>query len=187
MVLENFVQNLETWGVADIILPFLLIFTIIFAIMQKAKILGDDKKNMNVIIALIIGLLVVIPHITGSYPPGGDVVDIMNQALPNISIILVAIIALFLLLGLFGFEFADKMSGLVGAFSVIAVLYVFGAAAGWWGSWDWLLITFGEDVITLVVIILVFAVLIWYITNDDSKKTAGEGMLKGWSDMFKKR
>ena len=37
----------ETYGVMDFLLPFLLVFTIIYAVMQKTKILGD-KKNFNV-------------------------------------------------------------------------------------------------------------------------------------------
>ena len=65
--LENFVRALDGWGLTDVMLPFLLIFTLVFAIMQKTKILGEDKKNFNVIIALVMALLVVIPHITSSY------------------------------------------------------------------------------------------------------------------------
>ena len=186
MAFEDIIFTLEAWGVADVLLPFLLIFTIVFAILQKAKILGDDKKNMNIIIALIIGLSVVIPHITGTYPPGADVVDIMNQALPNISIVLVAVIALLLLMGIFGFEMSKSISGGVVAFAIIVVLYVFGAAAGWWGDWNWITNYFGEDAITIIVIILVFAVLIWYITKDDKSETAGKGLFKSLEDMFKK-
>ena len=38
---------LERWGVVDVLLPFLLIFTIIFADMEKSKILGEEKRNLN--------------------------------------------------------------------------------------------------------------------------------------------
>ena len=102
--LQDFVMILESWGLTDVMLPFLLIFVIIFAVLQKARILGEDKKKFNVIIALVMGLLVVIPHVLNYYPPNGDPVDIMNQALPQVSLIAVAVIMLLILIGLFGGE-----------------------------------------------------------------------------------
>ena len=90
----------ETYGVIDFLLPFILVFTIIFAVMQKTKILGD-KKNFNVIIALVLALIFVVPHITGSYPLGYDPVQVMNESLPSISLVSVAAIMLLLLMGIF--------------------------------------------------------------------------------------
>ena len=49
MELRGFIQTLESWGLTDVLLPFLLVFTIIFAILQKSNILGEGKKNFNVI------------------------------------------------------------------------------------------------------------------------------------------
>ena len=37
--------------------PFLLIFFILFAILEKGKILGDDKKQLNAVLAFVIGLI----------------------------------------------------------------------------------------------------------------------------------
>ena len=37
--------------------PFLLIFFIVFAILEKTKILGDDKKQLNAVLAFVIGLI----------------------------------------------------------------------------------------------------------------------------------
>ena len=46
------------------IYPFLLIFFIVFAILEKSKLLGDDKKQVNAFVALVIGLIFV----SVSYP-----------------------------------------------------------------------------------------------------------------------
>lgn len=187
MALEDVILNLESWGVVDVLLPFLLVFTIIFAILQKSKILGQDRKNMNIIIAVVMGLLVVIPHITGSYPAGADVVDIMNAALPNISLVLVAIVALLLLLGIFGAELSGKVSGGIVAAAIIGVLYIFGAAAGWWGDWDWVVGVFGEDAIAVAIIIVVFAAIIWYITKEEGSEVPGRNLFRGLEDLFKRK
>ena len=37
--------------------PFLLIFFIVFAILEKTKILGEDKKQLNAVLAFVIGLI----------------------------------------------------------------------------------------------------------------------------------
>ncbi|MEM0465420.1 MAG: hypothetical protein QXW97_01815 [Candidatus Pacearchaeota archaeon] len=40
-------------------LPFALIFTLIFAILQKTKLLGEGKKQIDAIVGLIVGLVLV--------------------------------------------------------------------------------------------------------------------------------
>lgn len=37
--------------------PFLLIFFIVFAILEKTKVLGDDKKQLNALVAFVMGLI----------------------------------------------------------------------------------------------------------------------------------
>ncbi len=166
-------QVLYDYGV----LVFLLVFTIVFAVLQKSEILGREKKNFNVIIAVIMGLLVVVPHITGNYPAGADVVDIVNQALPNISLVAIAAIALLLLVGLFGGEgqwMGASLSGWMAIFAFIFVIGVFGSAAGIFGGWN-LGNYFDEDTILIIVIVAVFAVIVWYIVREPGK---GESLAK---------
>ncbi|MEK6859704.1 MAG: hypothetical protein AABX54_02715 [Nanoarchaeota archaeon] len=43
----------------DYLLPFVLVFTLIFAILQKTKLLGDEAKRANAIIGLVVGLLLI--------------------------------------------------------------------------------------------------------------------------------
>jgi hypothetical protein len=42
-----------------LILPFVLVFTLLFAILQKTKVLGDGKKQIDAIISLVIGLILI--------------------------------------------------------------------------------------------------------------------------------
>ena len=37
--------------------PFLLIFFIVFAVLEKTKLLGEDKKQLNALISFVIGLI----------------------------------------------------------------------------------------------------------------------------------
>lgn len=187
--MSNVIQNLEWWvGLTDVLLPFLLIFTIIFAIMQKFKFLGEGRKNFNIMVALIIGLLVVIPHLNGTYPTDKDVVNIINQAIPNISILLVAIIMLLLLVGIWGVEInwaGSSLPGVLAFLSFLAVVLIFSSAVwpNWqWPNWLWWL----RDTATqsTIIVILVFAILIWFITKEPSK-TDQSGLVKNFFSSFR--
>lgn len=180
-ILQNFMETAEGWGLTDVLLPFLLIFIIVFAIMQKTRILGENKKNLNVAFAVILGLLVVIPHVTRSYPAGLDVVVIINSALPTVSIILVAVVMLLILIGLFGGEvhlLGVALSNWITFLSIIVIAWVFFGAAYGWRSWDWLKSVFSSEAMALIVIILVFGIIIAFISGGDEdrekRKSASE-------------
>lgn len=174
----DFIYRLQYFGVADVLLPFILIFTIVFAILQKTEILGKVKdssgqptgvKRYNVIVALVLGFGVVIPHVLGWYPPNADVVNIINAALPNVSIILVALLAVFLIIGLMGgtASWAGSATGWVALIAFLVVAFIFGNAAGWfnyWPSWLWWLRD--PDTQAMIIIFAVFAIIIWYIAKE---------------------
>jgi hypothetical protein len=185
--LGGFMQALDSWGVLDVMLPFLLIFTLVFAILQKTKILGDDKKNFNVIIALVMALTLIIPHVTGKYPLSYDPVNIINGFLPGISLLIVAIVMLFVLIGLWGGEatwIGGSPSAIIAILAAIGIIWIFGAAADWWNGWNWFTNFFGEDAVALIVIILVFGIIIWFITKSD-KQSVGASLFSQIGDIFK--
>jgi hypothetical protein len=180
-VLAQGIYKLQEIGIMDVILPFILVFTIVFAILQKTKILGHEdgeakkpKKNFNAAIALVMALAVVVPHITGSYPTeGSDVVNIINSALPNISVVLIAVVMMLLMIGVFGGEvniFKSGLSGYAVAFAIAATIFIFGTAAYWWELPQWASFLLDSDTQALVVILLVFGALIMFITADDTPK-----------------
>ncbi|MFH1916087.1 MAG: hypothetical protein ABIJ21_02380 [Nanoarchaeota archaeon] len=187
---ENFMVYLDQIGVADVLLPFILIFTIIFAILQKTKIFGETKdgkahRNFDTVVALVMGLAVVIPHVMGRYPPGADIVEIMNNALPNISLIIVAILMLLLIIGIFGHDINLAGSPIGGWFVILAILivgFIFGRAAGWFQGPGWLGFLDDPETQTLVVIILVFGIIVWFVTKDDTPKDKEQGL----ADNFRK-
>ena len=182
MVLQDFLYYFQNYGVMDIILPFILVFTIVFAVMQKSKILGD-KKNFNVIIALVLGLLFIAPHINGTYPLGYDPVQIMNNSLPSISLVSIAAIMLLLLLGIFGKTFSQKAAPIIAIISVGFVLYIFGASLSLWqGPYD-VFYWWTPQVTELLVVILVFGLIIWFITKENKGEGVSGGFKKLWDGL----
>ncbi len=174
-IMQQVFNDLNSWGFTDLVLPFLLIFTILYAILSKSSLLGDGKKNMNTVVSLIFSLIVVVPHVTNSYPTAFDPVDIINKALPQVSVLVVAIIMLLILIGLFGQEkvfLGMSMPGWVALASLVAIIIIFTGSAGIAGSsiTDWLSTTFGSDITAVVVMILVFGIIIAFITGGEGKK-----------------
>lgn len=171
--LEEFLRILESWGLSDALLPFLLIFVIIFAILQKTRILGENQRRFNTIVSLVIALLVVIPHVLGIYPNDADVVRIMNEAIPQVSLIVIAIVMLLILVGILGGErnwMGGSLSGWIAIIAFLAVTWIFVGAWLGWSTWYWLEQFFGGDTVAVVVMVLVFAIIVWWITKGDAGK-----------------
>lgn len=94
------IDLLNKIGVYDVILPFLLVFTIIFAILEKTKILGVEKiggeavgkKNLNAMVAVGIAFLVVAST---------KLVAVINSALANIVLLILLGVSFLLMVGVF--------------------------------------------------------------------------------------
>lgn len=181
-------QSLAEMGVFDIILPFILIFTIVFAVLQKTKILGEKAKNFNMVIALVMGMSVVVPHVlwggcydgTCSTLSNGlpDIVNIINMALPNVSVVIVAILMVLLIFGIWGSKVklgSNSLSGIIALVAFASVVFIFGSAAGWWHLPNFLIALENDpDTMALVITILVFAIIIWFITKSDEREEKKE-------------
>jgi len=87
---------LQNWVFSKFLLPFLLVFFIVFAILEKTKIFGEGKKQINALVAFVIGLIFV-----GAVYP--------KLVVGNMILFLtVAIVCLFVILLIWGFIFGDE-------------------------------------------------------------------------------
>lgn len=114
---------------ANIILPFLLIFAIVFALLQKTKILGENKA-VDVIVALAVGLIFVgVPAAAG----------VTLKFIPIIAVILVIILGLLLTFGFLGigkteeggFQLPTWVKVIVGIILSISLIVTIFWAIGW--------------------------------------------------------
>lgn len=77
----------------QVILPFVLVFTLIYAILEKSKILGEDKHQINSIISLVLGLILIgVPSAMG----------VITDIVPIIAVLAVIILVFMLILGFVG-------------------------------------------------------------------------------------
>jgi small-conductance mechanosensitive channel len=172
-------------GVYDIILPFLLVFTIIFAMLEKTKILGhekgkDDKeytkKNLNAMVAFVAGFFVVA---------SAQLVAIINKTLSQVFILLLIIVCFLMLAGAFhaqskdGFFLNKKDHPFYyNAFMVIvfvSIIMIFLNAAGWLDVvFEFLTRNWNTSYVAAVIFVLVMAGIIWWITKDQATDTAAK-------------
>jgi len=138
------------------ILPFLLIFTIVFAVLQKAKIFGDNKKQIDAIVALVVGLLAI----SFRYAVG-----IIVELIPFLAVSLVIIVVLMILLGAFHKEGELELPkgikwGLI-VLSIIALVIAILLITGFWSTaYDFIVIEGGSGLVTNVIFLIIAAIAI---------------------------
>ena len=94
------ISFLQSFGFYDIVLPFLLVFTIVFAVLEKTKIFGTEtingvkytKKNINSIISFVVAFLVVAST---------RLVAAINEIMANVVLLVILSISFLLLIGSF--------------------------------------------------------------------------------------
>ena len=141
---SDIVLAIERLGVTEVVLPFLLVYVAAFVSLSKVKVFSfghDDNaehknnKKFSSLVAFVVALMVIISHETQTLPGGIDVVDIINETVPQIGLLLVAGLAVFMVVGLFWnkFEIEDLNLGIVlGGIGLIFVVIIFGSALDFW-------------------------------------------------------
>lgn len=144
----------------EVVLPFVFVFVVIFAILQKTQLLGKDKAQVDSMVGLVVGLILI-----GFPQPRDILVGIMPWLAVGVAVILVFFI-------LYGFVVGDLTQstaiapwlkntflGLAALFTVGVVLFVSGAG-------KLLLSSFGDsgeiwmNAVMIIIIVAVVAVAI---------------------------
>lgn len=141
MVEETIFRGVITFlgkiGVYDIILPFLLIFTIMFAILEKTKILGVEKiegreitkKNLNAMVSFVVSFLVIAST---------KLVAVINQTMAHVVLLLILAISFLLLVGVFFGSKEFTLESYPGWTKFFMVLMFIGIILIFLNALDWL-------------------------------------------------
>lgn len=171
-------------GIYDVVLPFLLVFTIVYAILEKTKVLGTEeikgvkytRKNLNAMTAFAISFLVVA---------SSKLVAIIANVSSQMVVLLLASVFFLLLVGTFYKEGEDVAleGGWRTFFMVImfvGLLVIFLEAIPTksgqpWLEWFWnyLVTHWSSTGVGSVLLIIFIVIFIWWI-----QKPSGEGGVK---------
>ncbi len=171
---------LNKLGVYDVILPFLLVFTIIFAILEKTKIFGVDKidgkdlpkKNINAMVAFVIAFLVIAST---------RLVGVINEVMANVVLLIILGVCFLLLVAVFfGDKEFDSMKELPVLTQILIWIMVIGLVVIFLNSLGWLQYLFDlfENVnadwaasLIFIVIIIGFIAWVTHTPKGESKKS----------------
>lgn len=182
-------------GVYDVILPFLLIFTILFAILERTKVLGTEKigeehytrKNLNAMVAFIVAFLVVA---------SSRLVAIINEALANVMLLLLLVIFFVLLVGVFYEEGSGVMIEKTWKWIFSIVMFLGISAIFLWAIkinsnasgcreypagecpwlaffWGWLIDHWNTEAVASIILIIVIIIFMYIITYERKPQSTG--------------
>jgi hypothetical protein len=166
--LETLIRN----GLVEL-LVFTLVFAVVFGVLESIELFGDGSKRFNVLIALAIGGLTIIPSII---TPGGryDVVAVIKNALPQTMLILVLVLCVIIILGLFGITNSilgenSWMKPVIALILTGVVIYIFTGASGrYWRLPYWMT----PDLIAVAVALIVFGLVVFFVMKEDPQKAS---------------
>ncbi len=148
----------EQIGIFSHVLPFLLIFALVFGILTKVK-LFKENKAINAIIALVVGLMAI---------QFGFVSVFFANIFPRVGVALIAILAFFIVIGLFTDETHPTINWiLLGISAVVFVIVIVqtGGALGYsWSAW------WSESWPTVMIVGIVIALVVAVIASTAAKK-----------------
>ena len=173
-------------GIYDVILPFLLVFTIVFAVLEKTKLFGTEKvgdreypkKNLNSMVAFVAAFLVVAST---------RLVAAINESVANVVLLLLLSICFLLLIGSF-YKEGEPMS-LEGKWRSLFMIIMFvGVALIFLQSikidnrgivqyvYEYMLVNWQSNFTAWVIfIIFIVGFIIWVTASQGPPPTTGSG------------
>lgn len=172
-------QFLDKLGIYDVVLPFILVFTVVFAILEKSKVFGTieidgvdyPQKNLNSLFAFVTAFLVVAST---------RIVRAINEALANVVLVLLMAVAFLLLAGTFHtgkeeFKLEGMYKGLFVGIMFASVILIFLHAIKtkdgkpWlFVGWEFIVNNYHEGAVSALLLTLALIGFMMYITKDPS-------------------
>jgi hypothetical protein len=170
----------QDMGVYDVVLPFLLVFTIVYALLEKTKVLGTEKfgdkdlpkRNINSMAAFVIAFFVVA---------SAQLVAIINEVAGNVVLLLLLITFFMLLVGTME---RDSKEGfhLTGGFKTafmwimfLGVILIFLNAFGWLDElWVYLVFNWDSSFVGMILLLAGIIGLMAYVMHTPKEEHAKE-------------
>ncbi|HLD12325.1 MAG TPA: hypothetical protein VJB87_01895 [Candidatus Nanoarchaeia archaeon] len=179
------IQSLEDIGFFRYVAPFLVVFTITFALLEKAQLFGSGSKKFNTVIALGMGLLFLRQE---------RLLDMFGGFTSNIAFIIIPLLFILLILAIFGGPHQPwrGMMLVVGFFVAIAAVII--ALISFEGGG---ISTFGEgyslkdtllnwigiestgysagNVVWYIIVLAIIGLLLWWFFRDPNRGATALG------------
>ena len=179
------IEFLDRLGVYEVLLPFLLIFTLVYAILEKTKVFGTEKvggeqvskKNLNSMFAFVTAFLVVA---------SSRLVAAVNEAVANMTILLLLGVTFLLLVGVFHtgedeYKLGKPFKTIFMWLMFVGILAIFLHAlktqdgTPWlFFAWGWLVRNFDTGAVGALVLTILLVVMMGWIVGDQKGEAKAE-------------
>ncbi len=205
------IRNLNELGIREVFLPFVLIFTVLFTLLDKTHIFiritandpdkerkTKDNRKFSAIIALAISLTAVFMHVRGTTIAGIDIINFINSAVPGITGLIVVVFGVFIVLALVApsnFLDTGRLDMPISVILIVAAIAIYIYAVSIHGPFSssisvpfvgtWLE---NESFRSLAISLLVFGGIVFYIIKGKTEPDPNKDSI--WSkigDALKKR
>ena len=180
---RSVIEFFEEVGLYDVVLPFLLVFTIVFAILEKTRVFGTEKidgneyskKNLNAVAAFVIGFFVIA---------SSKLVEIITTVSSYTVLLLLLSVLFLLLVGSFmkegeGGFLKGNWNYFFMILMFVGIVLIFIYALGWWDQvWDFFRFQTGGEVVGSIILLVIIVLFIWYITKSEPHKVGKKEELK---------
>ena len=175
-VLGGTIVFLNDLGIYDVILPFLLVFTIVFAILEKTKIFGVEKidgqevtrKNMNAMTAFVLGFFVVA---------SSKLVSLIHTVASQAFLLILLVVLFLIFAGVMKkegeFELEPGWRTAFMSVMAIALVLIFLNSLGWLQiGYEFITKYWNTNAVSaIILLILVVIFMVWISSDPKSKST----------------
>jgi mannitol-specific phosphotransferase system IIBC component len=178
------IEFFDKIGIYDVVLPFLLVFTIVFAILEKTKVFGTEtvedkeitKKNLNSMAAFVMAFLVVA---------SSKLVETITEVSSQVVVLLLLSVFFLLLVGSFFKQDELPVFLKEGGWRTLFMLIMFVGIVGVflaaienddgdsWLEWGWEQVTnnFDSTAVASIILIIVIIVFMVYVVKGESSSS----------------
>ena len=175
-VFRGIIEFFNEIGIYDVVLPFLLVFTVVFAILEKTMILGYEKvgsdkypkKNLNAMVAFVLAFLVVAST---------QLVAAINESMASIVLLLLLSVGFMLLVGSFysqnefSLQNDNVWKNIFTIIMFVGIVLIFLNSVGWLeASWDYVADHWNDTAVASIFLLLIVGGIVAIITRDGKPK-----------------
>lgn len=182
-VLGNVLDFFARIGIYDVVLPFILVFTIVYAIMERTRVFGTEKidgkeytkRNLNAMTAFVIGFLVIA---------SSRLVETITSVSSNVVVLLMLGVFFLMLIGSFYAQGEIGEKGVSGwiktvfiIIMLIGIIAIFMNALKTDSGETWLDYSLGylaanwsSTAVASIILIGLVVLFIWGLTRESGKK-----------------
>lgn len=168
MAFEAFFQLAKTYGIFEFYLPFLLVLTLFYGVLQKIQLFGKEGKRFNMIIALVGALYVMVYS-----PVAITITQFFSTLFTETAVAIMTLVVGVMIVGVLGgpdvAKLKEKWMGPALFVGILLGIFIFVSS----GGLQLFMTVMGpevpispEDLIMIILIIITIAA-IWYMTKEE--------------------